>query len=383
LRNTGDAFVDVTNSVAPELATCGMVTSAIWSDVDKDDWLDLLVTVEWGPVRFFKNEDGSLAEKTSSTGLGERSGWYNSICGGDIDNDGDTDFVVGNFGLNSKYKASPEIPTVTYYGDFEGLGRKRIVEAKYEDGVCLPRRGLSCSSHAMPMVKENKPTFHEFATADLFEIYSNEKIEQATKYEANSLESGVLINETQNGEVRFKFISLPRIAQASPIFGCVLQEVDGDDFLDLYVVQNFFGPQRESGYMDGGVSLLLRGDGTGNFKSVPPSESGLVVVKDAKSLTTTDLNNDGLVDFVVGKNDGAVQTFLNQQTGLSNNAKPAQPPNKLQIGAKVYLENADGSLRLHEVTAGSGYLSQSSTAIFSHAKSQTVETEKTAKQNVD
>jgi hypothetical protein len=365
LRNTADGFQDVTNSCASGLAEAGLVTGAIWSDVDQDDWIDLLVTVEWGPVRLFRNHAGQLVEETGSAGLAERVGWYNSITGGDIDNDGDTDFVVGNFGLNSKYKASPELPAVIYYGDFEGLGRKRIVEAKYENGVCLPRRGLSCSSHAMPMVREKLPTFHEFATADLFDIYTGEKIDEAAKYEANSLESGVLINDSSNGQVRFRFRKLPTMAQASPIFGCQLIDVNGDGFLDLYVVQNFYGPQRESGYLDGGVSLLMLGDGSGSFRPLAPSDSGLVVTRDATSLTATDINGDQRVDFVVGKNDQPVEVFLGETLLPAGVTDLTRLANGRQLaGARILVELPDGSVRLHEVFAGDGYLSQSPLQIF-------------------
>ena len=365
LKNTGKGFDDVTSECAPELKECGMVTGAIWSDVDRDQWVDLLVTTEWGPVRFFRNMEGKLVEQTQPVGLSERQGWYNSICGGDVDNDGDTDFFVGNWGLNSKYKATAESPTVLFYGDFEGNRVKRIVEAKYEDDVCLPRRGLSCSSSAMPMVREKLPTFHEFATSDLFDIYTDEKIGDSTRYEANHLESGVLINETQDGEVAFRFVPLPRLAQASAIFGCQLVDVDADGFLDLYAVQNFYGPQRESGYMDGGVSLLLTGTGDGGFTPVGPSESGLVVGGDATSLAATDLNDDGKLAFVVGKNDGTMQAFVGTGGATQGILRIDEDPNKAPaIGAKVYLTLPNGQERMHEIFAGEGYLSQPPNLIF-------------------
>jgi len=371
LKNNGQGFDDVTLQTAPELMDCGMVTGAIWSDVDGDQWIDLMVTTEWGPVRLFRNKEGKLIEQTQNAELGERRGWYNSICGGDIDNDGDTDFVVGNWGLNSKYKATPESPAVLFYGDFEGNGKKRIVEAKFEDGVCLPRRGLSCSSSAMPMVREKLPTFHEFATSDLFDIYTDKRIEDSTRFEANHLESGVLINETVNGDVAFRFVPLPRLAQVSAIFGCQLIDVDADGFLDLYTVQNFYGPQRESGYLDGGVSLLLKGTGSGEFIPVGADVSGLVVPGDATSLVAADLNGDAQVDFVVGKNNDHPQVFLGQTNSADNAnvvSKPISIPDLAQgremIGAKIHLVLPNGQQRLQEVFAGQGYLSQTPPLIF-------------------
>ena len=279
--------------------------------------------------------------------------------------------MVGNWGLNSKYKATPESPAVLFYGDFEGNGKKRIVEAKFEDGVCLPRRGLSCSSSAMPMVREKLPTFHEFATSDLFDIYTDERIEDSTRFEANHLESGVLINETVNGDVAFRFVPLPRLAQVSAIFGCQLIDVDADGYLDLYAVQNFYGPQRESGYLDGGVSLLLRGTGSGEFIPVGAGVSGLVVPGDATSLVAADLNGDAQVDFVVGKNNDHPQVFIGQTNSPDNaNAvpKPISIPDLAQgremIGAKIHLLLPNGQQRLQEVFAGQGYLSQTPPLIF-------------------
>ena len=143
----------------------------------------------------------------------------------------------------------------------------------------------------MPMVIQMLPTYHQFAITSLQGIYSEVLLNNAEKFEVNNLASGVFINQTDNqGKVRFEFQSLPRIAQASPIFGSAVCDINGDGNLDLYVVQNFFGPQRETGYMDGGVSLLLLGYGTGQFESVArplvdSSSQGMVPVLPSVILT--------------------------------------------------------------------------------------------------
>ncbi len=366
LKNVGGKFEDVTAEIAPQLAETGMITALIWSDVDGNDWPDLLATTEWGPVHFFRNDAGKLVRETESVGLGGNLGWYHSICGGDIDNDGDTDFVVGNTGLNTKYKANAAKPELLYFGEFDDSGRKRIIEAKFEDDVCLPRRGLSCSSHAMPMVKEKTPTFHEFASSSLSDLYSDEKLESATRYEVNTLESAMLINESVDGRVRFRFKPLPQIAQASPIFGCVLNDFNSDGNLDLVVAQNFYGPQRETGYFDGGIGLLLLGDGNSNFEAIDAAESGFVISGDATSLTTTDLDQDGRLDLVVGRNNASLLAFANRMVTASTSPAAAKTitGREFEIGTKVFLKLAGGRTRLHEVTAGSGYLSQSSRAVF-------------------
>ena len=166
----------------------GLVTSALWTDVDADGWLDLLVTREWGAIALFRNNKGELIEDTQKAGLADRTGWWNSIVGGDFDGDGDFDYVVGNNGLNTKY----ETPALLYYGDVDGSGRKRILEAEMEKGKCYPIRGLSCSSNAIPFLRKKTPKFHDFASATLFDLYSG-GLDKADRYEVNTLESGLLI----------------------------------------------------------------------------------------------------------------------------------------------------------------------------------------------
>tara|TARA_X000001036_G_scaffold64152_1_gene54783 strand:- start:6966 stop:10709 length:3744 start_codon:yes stop_codon:yes gene_type:complete len=366
LSNSGARYLDATKDIIPEVEYSGMVTSALFSDVDGDSWTDLLVVYEWGPIRFFHNKSGKLIDRTSDVGLADRYGWFNSISKGDVDNDGDTDFIIGNIGYNTKYKASSVNPEILFYGDFDGSGKKNIIEAKFEKDICFPRRGLGCSSSAMPIIKEKFPTYHDFAISSVEEIYTEDLLSSAEKLEVNELASGVLVNRTDvNGNISFEFLPLPRVLQASPVFGSSLCDVNGDGFLDLYAVQNFSGPQRETGYMHGGVSQLMLGDGTGYFDPVPPEDSGLIVPGDATSLTVNDINNDGRADFFVGVNNGKYMSFINQNNFNAYVLKLSDfPKGQKYIGSKIWLHFTDGSVQLHELYAGGGYLSQSAPIIF-------------------
>ena len=370
LRNDWAAtsgFTDVTEEVARGMRYGGMVTSAVWSDADGDGYQDLLVTHEWGPVKFYHNRRGILLDRTEESGLSDRVGWFNGIAARDIDNDGDMDFVVTNFGLNSKYDARDEHPAMLYYGDFEGTGKMNLVEAEIEDEHTFPVRGRSCSTNAMPFVGDKFPTFHNFALSSLEDIYTKQCLSAAHKFQANTLESAVLVND---GNGRFKFQPLPRLAQVSPAFGVVLTEVDGDGYADIYLAQNFFSPQPETGRLGNGVSLLLQGNGRGaaeDFKPVWPNRSGLVVSGDAKGLTAADVNNDGWVDFVVGVNQGELKVFENSGDSGNRmlNIQLAGPPGNLTgVGSQVTLHLDDGTHQTAQVDAGSSYLSQSSSTLF-------------------
>jgi hypothetical protein len=358
-------FTDVTNSHATALAQTGMVTSSLWSDVDSDGDVDLLLTQEWGPVKLFRNDEDILVDATSEAQLAGRLGWWNGIDGCDVDHDGDFDYAVTNFGLNTKYRATPEQPLVLLYGDFEGYGNRQLIEAELDGGSLWPVVGRTRLTGAMPTLEERFKTFHDFAIADLEQLFSPESLRRSLRLEVNELRSGLLMND---GKGRFEFRPLPALAQIAPGFGLVFCYADGDAHPDLYIVQNFYRPHRETGRMDGGLSVLLLGDGAGGFESVWPSRSGLVVANDARGLATLDLNSDGTDDFVVAVNDGRFTTFQSQNKTSNRIRLTLRGPagNQTAIGAKVsVILSAERPSIRHtvEIRAGGSYLSQSSPQI--------------------
>ena len=306
LRNEDGKFVEVGEGLA-----LGMVTDALWSDLNGDSWPDLMVTTEYGPVRCLLNEEGELVDRTEEAGLSEFLGWWNGIDVADVDGDGDLDFAVANFGENTKYHPTAKKPQVIFHGDFAASGKKNVVEAKLGDeGGWLPVRGKSCSSNAMPHLRSKFTTFHEFASATLNEIYPTSQLEGCLRLEANVLANGILLND---GQGKFTFRPLPRLAQAAPAFGIAFLDLDGDAHPDLFLAQNFFGAQRETGRMDGGLSLVLRGRGNGEFIPILAGESGIVIPGDATDVEIVDLNGDSRADIVTAINDGALEVHLRSE----------------------------------------------------------------------
>ncbi|TWT72840.1 ASPIC and UnbV [Posidoniimonas polymericola] len=371
LENRNGRLVDVTEEVAPELLSAGLVTSVIWSDADDDGWVDLLLTTEWGPVRLFKNSQGRLVESTDAAGLASLTGWWNGIAARDFDGDEDIDYVVTNCGLNSRYKATEQRPAVLYYGGFDGLGGKQLLEAEYEGDTLVPVRDMSSASRVMPHLRMMFDSHDRFATSSLEELYTAEALADAHKLTATTLASGVLVNDGSGG---FAFRPLPRIAQVAPSFGVVVSEFNGDGVPDVYVVQNFAGAAAESGRMDGGISMMLTGNGDATFEAVSPSESGLVAPGDATAVVECSVGERTQAPLLlVGVNNGRLQAFEPAEehgsVGEPNHhnlirVKLEGPRgNPLGYGARVTLRSASGPIQTAELCAGSGYLSQSSSVL--------------------
>jgi hypothetical protein len=312
LRNDGRGrFHDATTDLAPELAGAGMVTDAAWGDLDGDGTPDLVLATEYGPVRYFRNQGGALTEATDAAGFGGHRGWWDSVAVADVDGDGDADVAAGNFGWNTKYgRPDHEHPQLLYYGDFPGDGSRHIVEAhpdQHDPAVLLPIRGRSCSSAAMPFLKEKFATFHAFASADLAGIYGDASLARSLRVSADELASGLFRND---GDGRFSFHPFPLLAQVSPARDLAFVDANGDAAPDLVVAQNFFGPQRETGRMDGGLGMLLLGNGDGAFRESWPQESGVFIPEDAVAARVADLDGDGADDIAVATNNGPVRVFL-------------------------------------------------------------------------
>ncbi len=341
----------------------GLVTGAVWSDVNGDNWVDLLLGLEWGPIKVFQNNRGTLVETTRESGLEDLKGWWNGIAAGDVDNDGDIDFVATNVGLNTKYHATREHPVQLFANDFDDNGILDVVEAEWEGEKCFPVRGRSCSSRAIPFIAEKFGTFHDFALAELTDIYSESALQESQKFEANTLESILMLND---GSGKFTVSKLPWLAQISPGFGISICDFDIDGNADIFIAQNFVNAQPETGRQDGGQGALLRGDGKGGFKGLWPGESGIAIPQQSAAATVVDFNRDNVPDLAVATNNGPVHCFV--QSGKESNATPISirlsATNSTTAGAKVIAKFNSGRSSVRELYAGSGYLSQSSPTLF-------------------
>lgn len=297
LENLGGEFKDVTAKVAPELLQAGMVTDAIWTDFNQDGFKDLIVVGEWMKITFFKNTDGNLTKDDSI--LPNTYGWWNSIQEVDLDEDGDLDYIVGNLGLNYKYKATESEPFEIYSHDFDENGTNDIVLGYYNQGNLFPLRGRECSSQQMPFIKKKFPTYASFGSADLVQVYGKEKLENALHLKANMFASVYL--ENKGG--RFELHALPNEVQLSSINDICIADFDKDGSKDILVAGNLYQSEVETPRNDASIGALLKLGTDSQLEVIPYKRSGVFLNGDVKKMRLIKLGNTDFTAILVAKNN--------------------------------------------------------------------------------
>lgn len=303
LKNKNGKLVDATDELAPGLKQIGMISDALWTDVDGDKQPDLIVVGEWSPINVFSWNGKAFINKTSALGLDGYKGWWNCITHADLDKDGDPDYIVGNLGLNYKYQASAQEPFDIYCDDFDKNGTYDIVLGYYQSGQQFPVRGLQCSSEQMPFVKQKFPSYNAFGSATLTDIYGD-MLNDALHLDVNTFESMVLWNNGGSFDVE----PLPVEAQIAPINGIIAGDFTRDGHVDLVVAGNLLVSEVETGAADAGLGLLLKGDGKKGFIAASPGESGFIAPNDVKKIVLVN-GRSKLPMIMVANNNEKVQTY--------------------------------------------------------------------------
>ena len=353
-KNGKIKFTDVTANLATGLQNIGMVCDARWTDFDNDGWTDLLVCGEWMPVTFFKNNRGKFENVSFQSGINDQLGWWNSITSGDFDNDGDIDYIAGNLGENSFFRASDQYPVNMYAKDFDKNGSLDgivTIFLKDKNGVKKEYTALNRDDivSQLPPLKKKFLTYKAFANADIHQMFTADEMKGALILHANNFKSCYIKN---NGGGKFELVPLPAIAQLGPLNGMIADDFNSDGNLDVVIIGNDYGNEVTDGRYDGVNGLTLLGDGQGNFITQTILQSGFFVPGDAKALIKLrGPDNNYLV--AASQNRGPLKLF--------NHKSPNQKLISLQpLDVSVLVMYKNGKKQKREVNYGSSFLSQSS-----------------------
>ena len=284
LMNNGQGeFTDVTTQLAPDLIGVGMINDATFSDIDGEEGKELIVVGEFMNVHIFKWRNGRFINQ-NNTLLSEQSGWHNKVHVVDLNNDGLKDILIGNHGLNSRFKASKESPIKIYYNDYDqNAFPEGILTSTGKDGKDYPFALRHNLIDQLKYLKKRFPDYSTYKNADMTTIFTPEELENAQVSSVNNLETKLFMNK---GQMVFEEAMLPKEAQYSPVYAITSGDYDHDGDLDIILAGNQFNVLPEAGIYDASYGVYLENDGTENFKYRLASNIGLDLKGQVRDLVT-------------------------------------------------------------------------------------------------
>jgi hypothetical protein len=307
-------------------------------------------------ITFYKNENGKFTDVSKEALPYPSSGWWNCISGVDIDDDGDTDYICGNLGLNSIYQGDEAHPLSIYAKDYDlnGIVDPVIVKFMHDKNFDLKEYPIGSRDDLIMQIsilRQRMPTFRAFGEATVYDLFTPEELADSYKKEAVLMASSVLIND---GTGKFTIKHLPNEAQIAPVFGIITQDFDTDGNTDLLLVGNDYAMDLMSGRIDASNGMILLGKGDGSFKSLKPYESGFLLKGDVKGVAVL-FDKKGNELIVSTQNKDSLVSYQYAKIPLTTDPKEAQ-------FAEIKLNN--GKTRKQEFYHGTSFLSQSSSKMI-------------------
>ncbi len=298
LMNDGKGkFTDRIEAIAPELQKLGMVTDAVWADINRDETKDLVVIGEWMPISIFTNKNGKLEDHTPTYFQEPIKGLWNTLQLSDMNNDGKLDIIAGNMGTNTQFKVSSTEPAAMYFDDFDDNGSVDPIFCFYIQGESYPYLTREELLGQLANLRPQFTSYKDYADATIKDIFSADQLKEANKLTANRMETTLLLS---NPDEKFRIAALPEQTQYSPIYAINVGDFNTDGNKDILLLGNNHFFKLRLGKFDANYGTLLVGNGKGEFNYVNQIESGLDIRGAVKSSLLIDnklflgINNNSL-----------------------------------------------------------------------------------------
>jgi hypothetical protein len=305
LENNGQGhFTNVTQQRAPALSNIGMITDMAWADVDQDGDEDMVIVGDWMPVKIFLNTSGNFSDVSEQYGLASTEGWWHTIVAKDLDGDGDIDFVLGNHGLNSRFKATLAKPVEMYVNDFDLNGTIEQIICAYNGDKSWPVVLKDDLIKQIPSLASKYKKYEDYASQSIEDIFSPEILKRSVKLNARMFQSCVLIN---SGKGRFDVIPLPVEAQFSPVYAIFADDLDMDGLCDILLGGNQYRSKPEQGIYDASYGLFLKGISGPAWKPIRATSSGLFIKGEIRDFRKMMIKGRDVI--AVAKNNDNLQLY--------------------------------------------------------------------------
>ena len=303
LQNNGKGmFTNVTTNIAPGLLNIGMVTSAVWSDYDKDGDMDLIIAGEWMPIKIFANDKGHFSEVNTAMPA-NTNGFWNTIQKADLDNDGDDDYIIGNMGRNTFFTASEQQPVEMYVNDFGRTGKVKQVITTYRKGKSYPIAMKDVISKHIPSIQKKFIAFADYQGKQVEDIFSKEELQSAIHLDVYQTASCILWNDAG----KFSIQPLPWNAQLSPVYAIIAEDINGDGLKDILLGGNQYNAQPQTGIYAGSYGTTLINKGNRTFKAATTQQAGFFVKGQVRDIQAIKYKNEKLL--LVAKNNDSLSIF--------------------------------------------------------------------------
>ena len=358
-KNGKVKYTDITKQVASSLESVGLVCDALFTDFNNDGWQDLIVVGEWMNIQFLENQKGQFKNISANTGIQNQIGWWNTIQSGDFDKDGDMDYIVGNLGMNSFYRATDTYPVAIYAKDFDNNDSYDAFPALYlptshTDTIkkLYPAQTREDIVKQMISMRAKYQNFRSFAVSPIDQMFTPEQLKGAQILKANYFGSSYLKNK---GNGQFELSPLPKQAQYSALNGILVDDYDADGNLDVFINGNDYGTEVSVGRYDALNGLVLKGDGKGGFKPLSIVESGIFIPGNGKALVSLK-SASGAQLVAASQNKGPLKIFTLKRQGrwipIASN----------EVSANI--EYTNGQKARSEFYYGSSFMSQSTRGVY-------------------